>query len=92
VSVRVHRLIVAYPEGSHDEHGQPVRGWEPPGWNPDLRREEDSGALAEVPFAWPKARLYLSASGAGKRAILLRSFGATVNIEASNPVTWGAAP
>ena len=40
---------------------------------------------------WPRPRLdYLTRSGAEARADLLRSLGATVTIEASNPVTWGA--
>jgi hypothetical protein len=88
VSVRVHRLVVTYPAGSHDEQGVPVVGWRPPGSTPDLRREEDTGALDEVPFSWPRAHLYLSHQGAVNRANLLRSFGATVEVQSSKPVEW----
>jgi hypothetical protein len=86
--MRVYRLQVAYPEGSHDEHGLPVPGWQPPGWVPTFGYAHDDGP---EPFGWPRVRAYLSRGGADKRADLLRSFGATVEVEASKPVEWEEA-
>jgi hypothetical protein len=39
-------------------------------------------------FRWPREHLYLSASGAHQRAGLLTWFGASVLVDASDPVTW----
>jgi hypothetical protein len=85
MSVRVYRLVVTYPEGSHDADGLPVPGWEPPGWTPAAAYDPEEGP---APFSWPRSRLYLSKGGAVQRANLLRSFGATVTVEASKPVGW----
>lgn len=42
-----------------------------------------------VPRGWiPARRHFMSRSGAEDRARLLRSWGATVTIERSEPVTW----
>jgi hypothetical protein len=86
---RVYRLHVTYPEGSHAPDGIPVAGWYPADWQP-------GGAyLPEewpAPFSWPRVHLYLSKSGAEKRAKLFHSFGATVEIEESRPVEWEASP
>lgn len=81
---RVYRLQVAYPEGSHDEHGQPVPGWEPTGWHPGAYDPTEG----PEPFHWPRVHLYLSPGGASRRAAQLREWGATVEVEASNPVEW----
>jgi len=86
--MRVYRLKVTYPEGSHDEHGLPVLDWHPPGWVPDIYDPEEG----PQPFGWPRVRAYLSLSGAVKRANLFRSFGATVEFEASKPVEWEEVP
>jgi len=82
--MRVYRLNVAYPEGSHDEHGLPVLDWQPFGWVPDQYAHDDGPR----PFSWPRVHAYLSLSGVVKRANLLRSFGATVEVESSKPVEW----
>jgi hypothetical protein len=90
MSVRVHRLLVTYPDGSHDEHGVPVPGWEPAnGWVPD-GPSDDLRYIEEGPrpFQWPRRHLYLSKDGAVARANLLRSFGATVEVQSSKPVEW----
>lgn len=76
----VYRLDVTLPEGANAWDFTP-ENWQEPRWNGD---PDDSTA-----FRWPRYdRLYLSASGAGKRAALLRLYGAKVEIVRSNPVDW----
>ena len=78
---RVYRLDVWYPSG--DRYAE----WEPPGWD-ETSMDPDTGAVVDVPFRWPMVRQYLSKNGAETRAKLLRSYGATVTVVASEPVTW----
>jgi hypothetical protein len=86
VSVRVHRLVVTYPEGSHDADGIPVPDWEPErGWTPAGAYDIEEGPPS---FSWPRPRLFLSMSGATGRANLLRYYGATVEVQSSRPVEW----
>jgi hypothetical protein len=63
----------------------------PARWPEFLAGIKDKAERREVRrrgFRWPREHLYLSASGAHARAWLLRWFGATVDVEASDPVTW----
>jgi hypothetical protein len=39
-------------------------------------------------FRWPRERMFLSASGAYKRAVLLHWYGADAQVLSSDPVTW----
>jgi hypothetical protein len=79
----VYRLDVTYPEGSHDDD------WAPEGWEPEPVMEAETGAWYEPPFRWPAVgRLYLSRSAASRRADLLRSYGARVEVVRSEPVRW----
>jgi len=80
---RVYRLHVTYPEGSFEPE------WEPPGWEPDYWVDPDTGAHEPMPFRWPAERLFLSRSAAQRRAVQLRSYGAKVEVEESEPVVWG---
>lgn len=77
---RVYRLHVEYPKGS-DEWG-----WEPEGWDDGWSGDPDNDAS----FRWPIEKLYLSKSGARGRARLFEKYGATVTIEASEPVVWAS--
>lgn len=84
--------VLSYPEGSHrqNEHDpdylEPVEGWAPPGWRPEGRYVE---LLGTNEFVWPVTnKTYHSKTPAKKRADLLESYGATVSIERSAPVTW----
>lgn len=82
--VFVYRLAVEYPPGSL------VLGWAPAGWEPATGGYDPvSGEpYDEDEFRWPQVRPYLSASGAKRRAELLRKFGAEVTIRRSLPVEW----
>jgi len=71
-------LEIAYPEGSSR------RGWRPAGWKPRL-------GLRRPGFRWPRERVFLSSSGAYRRAAYLQACGAQVNVLRSDPVTWTAA-
>jgi hypothetical protein len=82
---RVYRLEITYPEGSD------APGWVPACWPELLASIKDRARRRELRrrgFRWPRERLFLSASGAYKRAGLLTVFGATVFVDASWPVTW----
>lgn len=79
--VRVWRLRVLYPLGAFD-HGFEPEGWEA---SPCHCRGDDCWGHE---FRWPRARNYLSERSAHQRADLLRSFGAEVFVEASDPVEW----
>jgi hypothetical protein len=84
-TVHVYRLVISYPPGSF------APGWVPACWPQFLAGVKDKAKRREVRrhgFHWPRERLYLSASGAWSRAGLLHWFGATVDVEASDPVTW----
>lgn len=77
----VYRLAVKYPEGSLEP------GWEPENWDglpDDFSYAEDPN----VHFRWPRVKTYLSKTGAEARAKLLRSFGAAVTVQESEPVVW----
>jgi hypothetical protein len=90
----VFRLDVTYPPGSQ------VPGWEPPSWDPDSWDDgpPDKDAYMfcgpydeyqeRYPFRWPQSRLYLSRSGATRRARALRRYGAQVEVVRSLPVEW----
>jgi hypothetical protein len=82
---RVYRLDIQYPEGSD------APGWVPACW-PDflasIKDKAERRAVRRRGFRWPRERLYLSASGAWSRAWLLMAFGAVVDVDASDPVTW----
>ncbi len=83
--VRVFRLEIEYPPGSD------APGWVPACWPEFLAGIKDKAKRREVRrrgFHWPREHLYLSASGAWARAGLLHWFGATVFVDASDPVTW----
>jgi len=81
MSVFVYRLDITYPEGSTEW------GWEPEGeWWKELSGGQGPGP--DETFSWPQEHLYLSRSGASKRADLLRKWGATVRVEKSRPVEW----
>jgi hypothetical protein len=86
VSTRVYRLVIIYPEGSHEP------GWRPALWgNPEFLKALDRQArrsLKSRKFRWPRERMFLSSSGAYQRAWLLRSYGAVAEVLASDPVTW----
>lgn len=84
-AVRVFRLEIEYPPGSD------APGWVPACWPEFLAGIKDKAKRREVRrrgFHWPREHLYLSASGAWARAGLLHWFGATVFVDASDPVTW----
>jgi hypothetical protein len=87
---RLYRLVIVYPDGSD------VPGWRPACWSDPAflakltrkaRRE-----LARTEFRWPRERLFLSSSGAHRRAMLLHWYGAAVAVRPSDPVTWQLAP
>ena len=83
--VRVYRIVVEYPPGSD------ASGWAPACWDEFLAGIKDRAKRREMRrrgFRWPREHLYLSASGAWSRAGLLHWFGATVDVEASDPVSW----
>jgi len=83
--VRVYRLVIAYPAGSDDPD------WKPACWGALLRDIKDRGRRREVRargFRWPRERMFLSPSAAYHRASLLTWFGAVVEVQASEPVTW----
>lgn len=84
-AVYVYRLNVLYPPGS----GEP--GWVPAAWPQVLAAVRDRkrrSALRKRGFRWPRNRLYLSASGAYRRASLLEWLGASVEVQRSEEVTW----
>jgi hypothetical protein len=76
--LRIHRLVVTYPEGSLEP------GWEPKGWEPRYTGPEGD----EDTFTWPPRHHYLSRTAAERRQRLLEGWGATVIIETSEPITW----
>lgn len=81
----LYRLHVEYPPGSDELE------WEPPGWrdNPEhWDTDPETGAPEPRWFSWPTVRLYLSQTAAKRRADLLRSYGATVTVERSQPIVW----
>jgi hypothetical protein len=91
MTLRVYRLNVAYPEGSRTAEGGTAPGWRPEKWQPGepfSRLWDAEGADPE--FAWPVygPRRYLSKTGAGKAAEIYRRCGCTVEVVASDPVTW----
>lgn len=84
--VRVYRLMVIYPEGSHEKGWRPAC-WSDPRFLATLPRAERR-ALARREFRWPRERRFMSSSSAYGRANLLTWYGAEVTVEASDPVTW----
>jgi hypothetical protein len=83
--VHVYRLNVLYPPGS----GEP--GWVPEAWPQVLAAVKDRkrrNALRKRGFRWPRNHLYLSASGAYSRALMLTWLGASVEVQRSEEVTW----
>lgn len=90
-SVYVYRLKVTFPPGSSEP------GWEPdswPAWCEEHGWEDfDSatGARDFPTFSWARflhRKNFLSASSAERRAKMLRTFGALVEVERSYPVAW----
>jgi hypothetical protein len=84
-SVYVYRLVIDYPAGSDRP------GWTPARWEEYLAGIADKRERARVRrhgFRWPREHLYLSAGGAHSRALLLQYFGARVDVQRSEPVTW----
>jgi hypothetical protein len=89
-AVQVYCLGIAYPEGSWRI------GWRPELWsNPEflatLTRQQKKD-LRKRDFHWPRERMFLSSSSAYARAWLLRSYGADVEVHASEPVLWRSRP
>ena len=90
--IHVYRLEVVYPEGSQEP------GWEPENYaeiwerlNPDYTSDPNyDGPI--WPFAWPRAKTYLGAAGANKRADMIRAYGAKVEVRRSLPVEWPEVP
>ena len=82
----VYRLDIKYPEGSDEEDWEPEGEWWQYTWQ--YTRSGYSPDPADAEFSWPAEHLYLSASGADKRAYMLRKWGATVNVVRSKPVEW----
>lgn len=82
------RLLVRYPEGSvfDPERPEDLRwlSWEPEGWQPDWDPDPD----ADVDFRWPRVRLVFSRGAAERRASLLRSYGAEVEVVRSDRITF----
>ena len=97
-AVRVWRLDIAYPPGSHPDQpdNDPRAEWAPD--TPDMaeidHHEQETGApvYRSETFRWPVERMFLSRSGAVVRATKLREWGSTVTIHRSRPVTWDDAP
>ncbi|GAB3251800.1 hypothetical protein [Kineosporia babensis] len=85
MTARVYRLKVTYPEMPAPGwvESELFEGWEPEGWEADPRNFE-----GEQAFYWPPVRNFLSLNGARWRADLIEKYGATVVIEASEPVVW----
>jgi len=84
-AVYLYRLRVFYPPGSLEP------GWKPAVWGQYLVGIEDKARRREVRkrgFRWPRERKFMSASAAYRRALLLQWFGATVDVQRSEPVTW----
>lgn len=76
----LYRLDVTYPPGSLEW------GWEPENWDPGYSANPES----DDTFRWPRNPLYMSASGARRRAQLFRKYGAAVAVVRSLPVEWPA--
>lgn len=81
-AVYVYRLDVTYPEGST------APDWYPEGYTPEEGYESDTGARYDLPFRWPRNRLYLSGGAAEARAKWLRKFGAHAVVVRSRAVEW----
>lgn len=77
--MHAYRLVVEYPEGVNATNP-------PPAWESSQIEIDEWDE-----FRWPRVHPYLSRSGAAKRADLLRSYGCTVTIEKSDPITWPEA-
>lgn len=79
-----YRLVVTYPEDSNEVD------WVPEGWEAICEKKgwSDHNHPMDIPFAWPRRRIYFSSSAANERAELLRLYGATVTVERSNAITW----
>lgn len=75
--------MVGFPDGSMDEEGCPVLGWEPEGWAAEKASLIKAGHLnLGEAFYWPKhdGLVYKSRTTAKKRADLLGRYGATAHI------------
>lgn len=80
MATHVYAVTYTRPAGSHDPD------WAPPDWQAILAERYWPNAHD---FHWPRDRMYLSYSGACKRASLLARFGCTdVRVVASEPVRW----
>lgn len=84
--------VIEYPKGaltSVDADNEQLiltPGWHPPNWRPERNYVQIMGTDQ---FVWPVTnKVYGSRSTAKKRADLLASYGATVVIERSSPISW----
>lgn len=80
--IRVWRLRVLYPLGAFEP------GWQPEGWEGESCFCTYSDDCRCDEFNWPRVRNYLTEKSAVARANLLRSYGAEVFVEPSDPVEW----
>lgn len=91
-AVRVYAIEITYPDGSSEP------GWYPPRWNePEFLATLTKKQRRQLPqmkreFRWPHERLFLAASGAAGRAMLLRAYGAQAQVRGSDQVTWHVHP
>lgn len=81
MAARVYALTYTRPAGSREP------GWVPPDWHEIALSHYWSRDPED--FRWPRDRMYLSYSGACKRASLLARLGCTdVHVVASEPIRW----
>jgi len=88
-AVYVYRLVISYPPGSQEP------GWKPACWDAllrDVKDKRERAAVRKRGFRWPRERKFMSASAAYRRSLLLQWFGATVDVQRSEPVTWWPSP
>lgn len=97
---RAYYLDITYPEGSHDEEGLPTAGWKPPPCtDPDMGlmasyydQQHIDHYVRDGRFRWPMPRTYLTYAGADNKARIFRAYGCRVDIQESDPITWGDNP
>jgi hypothetical protein len=83
-----YRIVLTLPKGAD------APGWEPEDW---IEICEEKGWWSSMdtygndeppPFRWPRRTMYFDGPSAEKRAELLRRYGATVEVERSEPLRW----
>ena len=86
----VYYLEILYPSGSL------APGWRPRTWlsaeNAKFLSRRHRRELRQRQFRWPRERMFLSSSGAYRRAAHLTWLGATVRVHRSHMVLWPAVP